>query len=78
MSAIAHTLHTLLAGTWLGGVVFTTFVVSPASKAIKWGEVERVGVRAVIGRRYARVGSVNLGLLVLVDSRSYHRLTHGY
>lgn len=40
------------------------FVVSPALKAMKWGEAERVGVRAAIGRRYARVGSVNLALLV--------------
>jgi uncharacterized membrane protein len=62
---IAHTVHVLLAGAWLGGVVFTTFVVSPALKAMKWGEAERVGVRAVIGRRYARVGSVNLALLVV-------------
>lgn len=45
--------------------MFTTFVVSPALKAMKWGEAERVGVRAVIGRRYARVGSVNLALLVV-------------
>ena len=62
---IAHTVHVLLAGAWLGGVVFTTFVVSPALKAMKWGESERVGVRAVIGRRYARVASVNLALLVV-------------
>jgi uncharacterized membrane protein len=61
---IAHTVHVLLAGAWLGGVVFTIFVVSPALKAMKWGEAERVGVRAAIGRRYARVGSVNLALLV--------------
>jgi uncharacterized membrane protein len=62
---IAHTVHVLLAGAWLGGVVFTTFVVSPALKAMKWDEAERVGVRAVIGRRYARVGSVYLALLVV-------------
>lgn len=65
LAPIAHTVHVLLAGAWLGGVVFTTFVVSPALKAMKWGEAERVGVRAVIGRRYARVGSVNLALLVV-------------
>ena len=62
---IAHTVHVLLAGVWLGGVVFTTFVVSPALKTMKWGEAERVGVRAAIGRRYARVGSVNLALLMV-------------
>ena len=45
--------------------MFTMFVVSPALKAMKWGEAERVGVRAAIGRRYALVGSVNLALLVV-------------
>lgn len=62
---IAHTVHVLLAGAWLGGVVFTTFVVSPALKAMKWGEAERVGVRDVIGRQYARVAGVNLAFLVV-------------
>jgi uncharacterized membrane protein len=62
---IAHTVHVLLAGAWLGGVLFTTLVVSPALKAMKWGEAERVGVRAAIGRRYARVGRVNLALLAV-------------
>jgi uncharacterized membrane protein len=62
---VVHTIHILLAGAWLGGVLFTTSVVSPALKAMKWGEAERVGVRAVIGRRYARVGSVNLALLAV-------------
>jgi uncharacterized membrane protein len=60
-----HTLHVVLAGVWLGGVVFTTAVVSPAFKAMKWGEAERVEARSVIGRRYARVGGVNLGLLLV-------------
>ena len=60
-----HTVHVLLAGAWLGGVVFTTFVVSPALKAMKWDEAQRVGVRAAIGRRYARVGSANLALLAV-------------
>lgn len=65
LSAIFHTLHVLLAGTWLGGVVFTTAVVSPALKAMKWGEAERVRVRSVIGGYYARVGGVNLLLLLV-------------
>ena len=65
MSMVVHTLHVVLAGVWLGGVVFTTVVVSPALKALKWGEVERVRIRSVIGKRYARVGTVNL-ILVLV------------
>jgi uncharacterized membrane protein len=62
---VVHTLHVLLAGAWLGGVLFTTFVVSPALKAMKWGEAERVGVRAAIGGRYARVGSANLVFLAI-------------
>lgn len=45
--------------------MFTTFVVSPALKAMKWDEAERVEVRAVIGRRYASVGGVNLAFLAV-------------
>jgi hypothetical protein len=45
--------------------VFTTFVVSPALKAMEWGEAERVRVRAAIGRRYARVGGANLAFLAI-------------
>jgi uncharacterized membrane protein len=62
---VVHTIHVLLAGAWLGGILFTTFVVSPALKAMKWGEAQRVGVRAAIGRRYARVGTANLAFLAL-------------
>ena len=65
ITAITHTLHVVLAGVWLGGVVFTTAVVSPALKAMKGSEVERVEMRSIIGRHYARVGSVNLALLTL-------------
>ena len=65
MGAAIHTLHVVLAGVWLGGVVFTMAVVSPALKAMKWSEAERVGVRLVIGKQYARVGALNLLLLLL-------------
>ena len=54
MSTIIHTLHIILAGTWLGGVVFTMTVVSPALKAMKWSEAERISVRSTIGKQYAR------------------------
>ena len=64
MSTVVHTLHVVSAGMWLGGVVFTMAVVSPALKAMKWSEAERVGVRSVIGRRYAKVGGANLLLLL--------------
>ncbi len=62
---IFHVAHVVLAGVWLGGLVFTTAVVSPAFGAMKWSEAERVAVRSAVGRQYARVGSVNLILLAL-------------
>jgi uncharacterized membrane protein len=65
MSTIIHTLHIILAGTWLGGVAFTMTVVSPALKAMKWSEAERISVRSTIGKQYARAGSVNLVLLAI-------------
>src|SRR5918998_844073 len=65
LSELFQVLHVVLAGVWLGGVVFTTAVVSPALKALKWSETERVGVRSAICRQYARVGSANLALLLL-------------
>jgi len=65
LAEIIHLAHVVLAGVWLGGLVFTTLVVSPALKAMKWSEAERVAVRSAIGRQYARVGSINLVLLAL-------------
>ncbi len=65
MSAAVHTLHVILAGMWLGGVVFTAAVVSPALKEMKWSEAERVWVRSTIGKRYAKVGGLNLVLLAV-------------
>jgi uncharacterized membrane protein len=65
LAEIIHPAQVVLAGVWLGGLVFTTLVVSPAQKAMKWSEAERVAVRSAIGRQYARVGSINLVLLAL-------------
>jgi uncharacterized membrane protein len=65
LSWAVHAVHVVLAGVWLGGVVFTTAVVSPALKAMKWSEPERVLVRSRIGKEYAKVGGVNLILLAL-------------
>ena len=65
MSAFVHTLHAVLAGVWLGGVVFTRAVVSPALNTMKWGEAERVLVRSAIGKQYAKVGTTNLVLLLV-------------
>ena len=63
--AIVHSLHVIFAGAWLGGVVFTTTVVSPALKSMGWDEAERARVRSVIGRQYATVGTANLVLLLV-------------
>src|ERR671933_1461776 len=65
ITTIIHTLHVVSAGVWLGGVVFTTAVVSPALKAMKWSEADRVGMRSIIGKYYAQVGGANLTLLTL-------------
>jgi uncharacterized membrane protein len=66
LGAIAHTLHVILAAAWLGGVVFTTTVVSPALKSMGWDEAEQARVRSVIGRQYAKVGTANLVLLLVL------------
>jgi uncharacterized membrane protein len=65
LGAIAYTLHVILAGVWLGGVVFTTTVVSPALKSMGWDEAEQARVRSVIGHQYAKVGTANLVLLLV-------------
>ena len=65
LNAIVHTLHVISAGTWLGGVVFTTTVVSPALKSVGWDEAEQARVRSVIGHQYAKVGTANLVLLLV-------------
>jgi uncharacterized membrane protein len=65
LGAIAHTLHVILAAAWLGGVVFTTTVVSPALKSMGWDEADQSRVRSVIGRQYAKVGTANLILLLV-------------
>ena len=65
MSSVVHVGHGILAGVWLGGVIFTTAVVSPALKQVEWNEPERVLVRSKIGKQYAVVGGTNLALLAL-------------
>ncbi len=65
MSAAIHVAHAVLAGVWLGGVIFTLAVVSPAFMQVKWSEPERVLVRSKIGKQYAKVGTANLALLAL-------------
>lgn len=66
MGALVHVLHVVLAGVWLGGLVFTTSVLSPALKAMKWSETERVAVRSEIGRYYSRLAITNLIALIVL------------
>lgn len=55
-------LEGLIAGVWLGGYLFTSFVVSPALKSLPLSEAERVRTRSTIGRRYGKLA----GPLLLV------------
>lgn len=59
-----HTLRVVSAGSWFGGVLFTSTVVTPALAALYPRESERVEVRAAIGRHYAPVAGVNLAALL--------------
>ena len=58
-----HTAAAVLAGTWFGCLVFTTFVVSPALKGLEWPESTRVLVRSRIGRQFRRLANPLLVLL---------------
>jgi uncharacterized membrane protein len=62
---IVHIVHVLAAGIWLGGLVFTTIVVSPAFKAMPWTPAERIAVRSAVGRQYTKVANPDLILLVI-------------
>lgn len=60
-----HTAAAVLAGTWVGCLVFTTFVVSPALEGPEWPEPTRVLVRSQIGRRFRRLANPLLVLLAI-------------
>lgn len=62
---LINAIHIISAGIWLGGLVFTTLVVSPAYKRMNWTPAERFAVRSEVGRQYTRVARVNLILLLL-------------
>lgn len=64
--AVIHAVHILLAGLWVGGLVFTASVVSPAFRRMEWTPAERIAVRSEVGRQYSRVARPNLALLFLV------------
>lgn len=65
MGTLVHILHVVLAGVWMGGLIFTAFVVSPALKAMRWSEAERVAVRSEIGSYYSRLAIPNLAALAV-------------
>jgi uncharacterized membrane protein len=62
--SFVQVLHILAAGTWLGGVVFTSTVVTPAFKRMEWTPAERMAVRSAVGRQYSKVARANLGALL--------------
>lgn len=75
IEAVIHTVHLLAAGIWLGGLVFTTTVVSPAFKSMAWTPGERMAVRSAVGRQYAKVANMNLAVLLIaaiIDAASRH------
>ncbi len=63
---LLNALEGLLAGVWLGGYLFTTFVVSPALKSLPLGHAERVRTRSAIGRRYGKLAAPLLLVWLLV------------
>lgn len=50
-------LEAFLACVWLGGYLFTHFVVTPALASLNVTGAERVRLRSVIGRRYGRLAA---------------------
>ena len=65
MQIIIHIIHVLTAGIWLGGLVFTTVVISPAFKKMDWTPAERTAVRSAVGRQYVPVANLNLLILLV-------------
>lgn len=65
MLVFLHVLSVLASGIWLGGLVFTTVVVSPAFRQMTWSPAERIAVRSAVGRQYSKVARLNLLILVL-------------
>jgi uncharacterized membrane protein len=63
--SIIHVIHILASGVWLGGLVFTTVVISPAFRRMTWSPQERVAVRSQVGRQYSKVARFNLTVLLL-------------
>lgn len=62
---LIYIVNALAAGIWLGGLIFTTTVVSPAFKRMAWAPSERIAVRSEVGKQYAKVARVNLAILLI-------------
>lgn len=75
-SPIIHAVHALAAGIWLGGLLFTIAVVSPAFKRMNWTPPERIAVRSAVGRQYSKVASLNL--LVLLPAACFDVAARGW
>jgi uncharacterized membrane protein len=65
MDAVIHAVHVLAAGIWMGGLVFTTVVISPAFKRMDWTPPQRIAVRSEVGRQYTKIARLNLAILLL-------------
>jgi len=65
MNLFIHAVHVLAAGVWLGGLVFTSAVVSPAFKTMPWTPQERIATRSAVGRQYTKVARINLAILLI-------------
>jgi len=73
---VLSVLEGLIAGVWLGGYLFTTFIVSPALKSLVLDEAERVRVRSSIGRRYGKLaGPLLLVWLVVLALQGFSSWT---
>lgn len=71
MSVFWHVLYVLASGIWLGGLVFTTVVVTPAFRQMSWTPPERIAVRSTVGRQYSKVARFNLFILLLAALGSW-------
>jgi len=71
-----NVLEGLIAGVWLGGYLFTTFVVSPALESLPLGDAERIRARSAIGRRYGKLaGPLLLVWLAVLLSQGFETWT---
>ena len=65
MNSFIHAAHILSAGAWMGGLVFTTVVVTPAFMRMEWTPQQRIATRSAVGRQYSKIARINLAILLL-------------